>query len=750
MSLQTQILLDANYKAMAAETECYKQNNVTTLLAIIKRMCSGLVVVENPQHSVLESLYSVLLVKGDDYDSLEEYTTVFKQRMEVAEQFGWCFASDKLRDLCVAENLARKDNSAFAAMLTSWQGADHQGHLDNATLEEVCQGKIVAGRKALHEFMKAQTYLRRSGSKYIGLRKELANNYTKETDNYANTMARQRVMIEYYRPIYVPKKESPVTPSNQKNGNFLQKGTQPGGTSDKQNDGGTSAQHLSASEEKECFRCERKGKCSAHDCTETTKEDRSTVNSKELIKEHCVAKQNASRAAYYKKKAVGGSQHFMGSKVVPTFEEVIADKEPYENWYYEGHAFVQENIHVDIRNTGHLFNQKSSNINRFEVLCDNQSTSNVIVTKEFLSNIRPCRWTLCLRTQTGTCKINQIGDLPGVGTVWYYPNGVANIILQHNLITDSKWSINHSSHKFEQSGDVRDLSIDCVTSEGVKVCFIPTVAGLHVMDCSSYFKKGKPMYVFGRKITENRVQGGDAMCNTSSDTISKARELDNLGGIDTVANSKRHFSKRDQVKAKLVRRFQHVSGHPSDETLVYSSITNGIRNSPITKEDVLMTLRQLGKSVYAVQGKNVRHQPDAVNVDEARVELPPKILEYYKKVELSVDVLHVNSIPFLGSISKNIHYVTYNALDSMKIPVMEATIEMIIHSYAVRGFHIALIHVDIQFKVIKDRKCIPTDVNVVARGEHVPEIERMNCVAKEHARCYYAMLAQIDIEVFRV
>ena len=351
-SLQTQIKLDAEFMAMGAEQECYNQTNVTKLLAIIKRLCSGPAVVENPQHSVLESLFNVLFIKGDDYDTLEEYTSVFTQRAEVAEQFGWCFASDKLRDLCVAENKAQKKNSPFATVLASWQSADQQGNLDDAVLEAVRQKEIVAGKEALHESMKAQIYLRRSGFRYLGLRKELSNDYTKGNDNYATTMERQRVMIAFYKPMHVPKKESPVTPGNQN----LQKGAQPGGKSDKQNDGGTSAQHLSSSDVKECFRCEQKGKCSAHNCTETTKEDGSPVNSEEVIKERCVVKRKASLAAYAKRNNVGGSQHFMGSEVVPTFEEVIADKEPYENWYYEGHAFVQKNIHVDIRNTGHLFN----------------------------------------------------------------------------------------------------------------------------------------------------------------------------------------------------------------------------------------------------------------------------------------------------------------------------------------------------------------------------------------------------------
>ena len=88
-----------------------------------------------------------------------------------------------------------------------------------------------------------------------------------------------------------------------------------------------------------------------------------------------------------------------------------------------------------------------------------------------------------------------------------------------------------------------------------------------------------------------------------------------------------------------------------------------------------MTREQLGQSEYALQGKKVRVQPDAVHGDECRVELPPLLFDYYKDVELSVDVLHVNSVPFLGSVSKHIHYVTTNALVNMKIPTMETMIK---------------------------------------------------------------------------
>ena len=242
------------------------------------------------------------------------------------------------------------------------------------------------------------------------------------------------------------------------------------------------------------------------------------------------------------------------TNVILIFEQVIVEEDPYEDWYMEGHEFVQQFsgvLNVDLRNTNHVLNHTSLSMNKFEVLCDNQYTSNVFVTKEFFLNIRPCNWTLCLRTQTGICCINQISDLPGVGTMWYYSNGVANILSQHKLIVDSKWSIKHSSHRFETSRNIWDLSIDCITSKGVIIHFFPAAEGLYVMNCTQYFKEGRPVHIFGnctqyfkegqlvhifgKNITDNGICDGNAICNTFSE------RLQNSNGIDTVANSKCRF-----------------------------------------------------------------------------------------------------------------------------------------------------------------------------------------------------------------
>ena len=156
--------------------------------------------------------------------------------------------------------------------------------------------------------------------------------------------------------------------------------------------------------------------------------------------------------------------------------------------------------------------------------------------------------------------------------MWFYPDGVANILSQNKLVIDSKWKMYYSSDRYYQTNNVLDLSYRGMTSEGRKVTFVPTTEGLHMMDCSEYFEEGKSGCVFSTKITNNNTNFGEnmGMCNTS------VGKLNNYDGIDTIEASKRHFIARNQKQASRVRRYQRVGGHPSNATLKYSIVTNGI------------------------------------------------------------------------------------------------------------------------------------------------------------------------------
>ena len=58
-------------------------------------------------------------------------------------------------------------------------------------------------------------------------------------------------------------------------------------------------------------------------------------------------------------------------------------------------------------------------------------------------------------------------------------------------------------------------------------------------------------------------------------------------------------------------------------------------------------------------------------------------------------MMYVNYSPFLVSMSKNLHYDTIKALDSMNVPVREDKIERVNRVYAVRGLHVEYVLVDI-------------------------------------------------------
>ena len=725
-----------------------EDNDVMWLYAKIQSICHGSTHHQNCFMTVMESVYNFHFIKGDDYTDRSEYMEAFESRYELMERTGFSVASTDMRDLYIKEleDKRMKDHPSYLK-LVDWRNETIKmvaATVAGGTSYVFDSTKLSAGMKVLNDKYKAYVYVKRAGFKYENFRIELRNDFDAGKDNFPDDVIEASRRLDSWRPMFVPTAKAEKT--KQTGSQFQQKGEKEGVGEQHWEKG--SAEEKEHQKNMSCVKCDRKGHLKS-DCKNDTKEDGSPLNTKEVIEKKFddIAAAKKERLA----KEGSGSQHFMGSSIsnneIPSFEEAVLGEDEHDGQTYVQFKTVNGNsndIIVDLRDKNHVFNQTGSHksMNIFDILCDNQSTCDVIVNSSMVSNIRTAPMALRLRTQAGDCRITQIADLPGVGTVWYYPEGVANILSQHRMVVNSGWDIEYSTKRFRKTKDLSSLKYDCVTAEGVECTFSPNTEGLHVLDCTKYFGIGKDGYVFGKHITDNNVSSGNNMFNSIHGTIENADafvSIDDVDdAIDTITKSKNNFSKRDQSKAMRVRRFQHVAAHPSDDTLIYSAMTNGIKNNPITKKDVNMALDMLGKSKYSVQGKTVRHQPDAVDTQE--ISVPTKILDYYSSVTLSIDVMHVNKVPFLISVSEHIHYGTIKALDSMKIPVLELEIQRIIKLYAVRGFHVKFILVDIQFKAIKDRGQLTATVNVVGKGEHVPAIERFIRVIKERCRCYYAML----------
>ena len=102
--------------------------------------------------------------------------------------------------------------------------------------------------------------------------------------------------------------------------------------------------------------------------------------------------------------------------------------------------------------------------------------------------------------------------------------------------------------------------------------------------------------------------------------------------------------------------------------------------------------------------------------------------------------MHVNDVPFLTSISNHLHCSTATAAENMKAPTLEAVLKNIVRCYAIRGFNVGVIFLDIQLKCVKDRNLLGVAVGTASRGEHVKQIYRHHRVIEERRRCYYAMI----------
>ena len=61
-----------------------------------------------------------------------------------------------------------------------------------------------------------------------------------------------------------------------------------------------------------------------------------------------------------------------------------------------------------------------------------------------------------------------------------------------------------------------------------------------------------------------------------------------------------------------------------------------------------------GKDVPALKGKSTRSRPPSVRQDI--VEIPSELLEKHQDLELCIDTMHINGVPFLTAIDRSIKY----------------------------------------------------------------------------------------------
>jgi len=71
------------------------------------------------------------------------------------------------------------------------------------------------------------------------------------------------------------------------------------------------------------------------------------------------------------------------------------------------------------------------------------------------------------------------------------------------------------------------------------------------------------------------------------------------------------------------------------------------------------------------------------------------IYQFYNDVKLLADIIYLNNVLFLTSISEYIHYGIVAVVDNLKYILLEEELRSILYSYTIRRFRIMIIYLDI-------------------------------------------------------
>ena len=157
-----------------------------------------------------------------------------------------------------------------------------------------------------------------------------------------------------------------------------------------------------------------------------------------------------------------------------------------------------------------------------------------------------------------------------------------------------------------------------------------------------------------------------------------------------------YYTVNDYQRAVRAPTTQRQIGHPSTKRYKQLAYRGRIKNCDVTWQDFLNAEDIFGPELGSLKGKTTREASDKVR-SGGMVPILATIMVHYRKVVLHVDMMKVNKMPFLVTISGAIKFGTVAFLKNAKIATIMDTIKEVQNVYMKRGFTLEYIEVDRQF-----------------------------------------------------
>ena len=193
--------------------------------------------------------------------------------------------------------------------------------------------------------------------------------------------------------------------------------------------------------------------------------------------------------------------------------------------------------------------------------------------------------------------------------------------------------------------------------------------------------------------------------------------------MQTVRESFEGYTKNEVKKAITAREAPTMLGCLSERDMEYLVSSKELDDCPVTPHDLRNANAIFGgPDIAGVRGKTVRRAPERVITDY--VAIPRDFLKLHTHVTLVADVMFVNNIPFLVTLSRGIKFVTAEHVRSRTAKQLAKSIKRVMQLYGRAGMIVQTVLMDMEFDKTVDELSDRTVVNTSAAQEHVAEIER--------------------------
>ena len=143
------------------------------------------------------------------------------------------------------------------------------------------------------------------------------------------------------------------------------------------------------------------------------------------------------------------------------------------------------------------------------------------------------------------------------------------------------------------------------------------------------------------------------------------------------------FSRKEVKRATVARKAQIKMRHPPDTKFKQLVNSDSVKNCPVTAQYNTNSRAFFSPDLPGLQGRTTRKKP--TKVVAVYMGIPKGIYERYKYVILTADVMFVNGIAFLVSLSRGIRLYTCEHVPARKAHHLAKSLRRIINLYARGG-----------------------------------------------------------------